>query len=193
MIVIFIGCSAVVITAVMLLFVSTRRLRWAAAGLLAASCAFLWLAPGYAWRDGEVRRWAGFIPPAIELNGLATPLRERPGLLDGCGYVVFRLSDAARHNIERDGLGFLSAATVSRRPVWGKRPASYPMWKSTPVTSEDRSLHSMSGNCSPELNSELRLSISKARSSPGAFYTMTKDVAMLAVPSEQMLVVSYND
>lgn len=131
--------------------------------------------------------FAKVIPQNIGIN-YPVSINDEGGFREGCGTVVFKVSDSTLETIKKDGLKFFSGATQGRGHL-GNPYYRYTEWKETPVppswTSEGSWML-----CSGLSNSEHSKIVSAAKRG-GAYYTMKPEGQLVLIPSLGYVVFSF--
>ncbi len=125
-----------------------------------------------------------------EKIGITYPvsMHDETGGREGCGTIVFKLSDRTLEMIKKDGLSFFVDATSGRGHP-GERYYHYAEWKQTPLppswTSEGSWM--FCSGLSPGEHSK----IVAAAKSQGAYYTTKHEGELVLLPSLGYIVFSF--
>jgi hypothetical protein len=154
-----------------------------------------------AWRYFESEFYKRALPSQIAVSGFATigsdlnrlvalvPMRH-----EGCGGALFRLSDATRASIAREGIAFFRAARQGRGYPDGHPDHhyySYAEWRETPATdSLDRNSAWLGLGCMG-LDGETSAKIDAAARQSGSYFTTMREAVLLVIPGLGIAVVSY--
>jgi hypothetical protein len=152
----------------------------------------------------EIGRYHRALPAALVTAGLVTsgndtrwieyflPVRHEP-----CGGFIFHLSSATLKAIETRGLAFFADATQGRGVTEANSRAamefSYQPWQPTPLPPGYFSngmwpgLHCMGWKISP-----LGRQVLAAAQGPGAYFTTAPSKLLLVIPSQGLVVLTYN-
>jgi hypothetical protein len=140
--------------------------------------------------SNEAFQYYWFAKAIPEKIGITYPIsiNQDIGFREGCGTVVFKVSDRTLDAIKKDGLKFLSGATQGRGHP-GESYYQYAEWKETPVPPSWTSEGSWMG-CSSLSHSEHSKIISAAKNS-GAYYTDKHEGELVLIPSLGYIVFSF--
>lgn len=152
-----------------------------------AACITLALLPFMAYYSMQCYWYSQAIPAKIEL-AYPVSLYEEGGFREGCGTVVFKITDHTQKSLQREGISFLGNATEARGHA-GDAYYHYAAWQPTPAPaswSNDGGWLLCHG-----LDDETQRKISLALQSPGAYYTEKQEGTLLVIPSLGYVVFSF--
>lgn len=133
----------------------------------------------------QVSLYRQAIPPQFEL--LEVMHHDAvSGFREGCGFAIFRLSDADLTRIRRHGLAHLGAARLGRD---GKPYHQYKPWSATPAPGDE---HLFRGTGCIDDPPELLKRAERAADKEGAFFTTGHEQDLVVVPALGILIYSFN-
>jgi hypothetical protein len=141
--------------------------------------------------------YKGRLPEKLELSGSALILDEF-GLREGCGIVVFKLSEHALNQINHKELKFFDGLTKARdyhlKDNRYNHHYSYQEWKETPVEESSENKNFWFGfKCAERrLDKNLSKNIVLGASSKGSYYTGHSEGQLLVIPRIGIIVLSYS-
>ena len=133
----------------------------------------------------QVELYRKAIPPQFELLEVVHH-DEVGGVREGCGFAIFRLSDANLVRIRSQGLAYFETASLGKD---GRPHHQYQPWKATPAAEQDWLFRGQ--NCAGE-SPELLEQALRAAENEGAFFTTGHEQDLVVVPSLGLLIYSYN-
>lgn len=183
--------TLIVILFIFILFLLGVVYLWAVYALLKKRKFFLAVLivafPLLAYEAYQYHWYSKAIPEEI---GITYPVStyDESGGREGCGTIVFKLSDHTLELIKKDGLSFFDGVTAGRGHP-GERYYQYAQWKQTPLppswTSEGSWML-----CSGLSHSQHSKIVAAAKSE-GAFYTTKHEGELVLIPSLGYIVYSF--
>jgi hypothetical protein len=144
------------------------------------------------WRTYSLASHQDVLPPSIEVTALVSA-RERTGLVrEGCGGIIFQLSEPTVAAIERQGLAFFAGATQARgHSLPSDSYYRYAQWRETPVPAGW-----LSDGLPPSFNCmdnerAVDAAILEALKSPGSYFTTKPEAMLLVIPKREIAVFAY--
>jgi hypothetical protein len=131
--------------------------------------------------------YAKAIPGKFSIT-YAVSIYAEGGFSEGCGTIVFKLSDNTVETINKEGLKFFVGATEGRGHP-GDRDYRYAEWKETPLPPSWTSEGSWMP-CSGLSHSD-HLKIVSAAKSGGPYYTTKDEGQLVVIPSLGYIVLSF--
>jgi hypothetical protein len=140
--------------------------------------------------------YKGRLPEKLELSGSALILDESD-LREGCGIIVFKLSEHTLDQINQKKLKFFNGLTKARDYYLNDNKYnhhySYQEWKETPVEESSKNKHFWSGfSCAKRrLDKNLSKNILLEANSKGSYYTGHSEGQLLVIPRIGIIVLSF--
>lgn len=141
----------------------------------------LWSAFQYHW-------YSGIIPAKIDVT-YVIHIGGETGFREGCGAAIFRLSNATKDAISREGLDFFNDVIYSRKSK--ERYYTYSSWKETPVPDSWTSEVSWPGLVCSGASSSVLSKILVAASKKGSYYSTIDEGKILVLPNDKLVVFTY--
>lgn len=138
----------------------------------------------------EAFQYYWFAKAIPEKIGITYPvsIKDEGGFREGCGTVVFKVSDSTLEAIKKEGLNFFSGATQGRGHL-SEPYYQYAEWKETPVPPSWISEGSWL-LCTSLSDSELSKIVSAAKEH-GAYFTKKDEGELVLIPSLGYVVFSF--
>jgi hypothetical protein len=111
------------------------------------------------------------------------------GLREGCGIVIFYLTQETIKKINTEKLGYFRNARISR-----KHDRRYGEWKMTPLSPKSENAVEEIGtglNCAKSIDKNLEKEISRAMYEEGGYYTFGTESTILILPVVGIVVFGY--
>lgn len=137
------------------------------------------------------------IPAQIEIDKVLK-IKSESGFRDGCGGVIFKISDSTKNEVLKNGLNFLDKDLYGRGYKGQKDQYyyTYESWVETPVTIKEGIASGL--NCllqKPnhiEDDSEFAPIVRNAVKQKGSYYTKKEEGELLLIPSVGLLFFAYS-
>ncbi|WUR12485.1 hypothetical protein E7V67_022715 [[Empedobacter] haloabium] len=138
----------------------------------------------------EVFQYIWYRKAIPEKIGITYPIStyDETGFREGCGTIVFKLSDETLALIKKDGLKFLAGATQGRGHP-GEHYYRYAEWQETPLPPDWTSEGSWM-ICSGLSNGDHARIVAAAKSR-GAYFTTKDEGTLVLIPSLGYIVYSF--
>jgi hypothetical protein len=153
------------------------------------------MASGYViWHQWRTRFYTGVLPAQIKVDGVHS-MRVQEGVREGCGAVVFDMSDDLAKALMDDAPNALAHA-IQARAYPNHRAHAYGPWAPTPYREhnpdgtalEDRWLSGLSCAALPD---DLAQAIQGALDSPGAYVATSAEGGIIVIPARKLVVLAF--
>jgi hypothetical protein len=133
----------------------------------------------------EVEGYRAGVPAPIEVSEVVFA-DGRSGLREGCGTGIFKVSSSTLQAIQAQGTAFFREARVGRD---NGRYFRYDEWQTSPPPEKANVLRGLQCGSASEA---LAQSLSRAVSTPGAYYSTGYEYDIVVIPRLGWVVVSYD-
>jgi hypothetical protein len=145
------------------------------------------------WHTFSLASHQDVLPPSIEVTALVSA-REQTGLVrEGCGGIIFQLSEPTVAAIEKQGLAFFADAIQARgHSLPSDSYYRYAQWRETPAPAGWLSdglppSFSCMGN-----DRAVDAAIIEALKSSGSYFTTKPEATLLVIPKLEIAVFAYD-
>lgn len=154
--------------------------------LLSISIASCW----YAYNSTSEQRKDVF-PEKIEVSNL---VMTEGDWVQGCGIIIFEISNTTVSTINQENLAFFGQATVARNKQ------NHYRWQKTPIEESDNTDNSFVKKQMPgfscaksKIAHEYELLVSKNMKISGSYYAKSADRHLVVIPSHKLVIFEYSD
>jgi hypothetical protein len=130
-------------------------------------------------------------PENIELSNL---ILDEGDWVQGCGIIVFAISNTTAHKIDQGGIAFFEQSMVSRNKQ------NHYRWQEAPIKNEENAdgsfvnKHLPGFSCAKsEVADEYKLIVNENMKIRGSYYARNADRHLVVIPSRQLVIFEYSD
>jgi len=162
------------------------------------SLVFILIAGCLAFKLYEPISYESAIPLHIEIEE-ALRIKGETGITEGCGGIIFKISDLTKNQVLKNGVSFLDKDLYGRGYKDDKKKQyyyTYEPWIETPVIIKDGIASGL--NClllkdnMIEDDNEMASVVRNAVKQRGSYYTKKREGELLLVPSKGLLFFAYS-